>query len=59
MLKIRNLFSMYKTSCISEIEKDFLYTMSKCREVTPETIGKEKLSMKIAGIVTKSLAPLL
>lgn len=50
---------MYKTSCISEIEKDFLYTMSKCREVTPETIGKEKLSMKIAGIVTKSLAPLL
>ena len=50
---------MYKTSCISEIEKDFLYTMSKCREMTPETIGKEKLSMKISGIVTKSLAPLL
>ena len=50
---------MYKTSCISEIERDFQDTMAKCREVTPETIGKEKLSMKIIGIVTKSMAPLL
>ncbi len=50
---------MYKTGCISDIEKDFLDTMAKCREVTPETIEKEKLSMKIAGVVTKSLAPLL
>ena len=50
---------MYKTSCIREIEKDFQDTMAKCREVTPETIGKEKLSLKIAGVLAKSMAPLL
>jgi cardiolipin synthase len=41
------------------LQNDFQDTMAKCREVTPETIGKEKLSMKIIGIVTKSMAPLL
>ena len=50
---------LYKTSCISEIEKDFQDTMAKCREVTPETIGEEKLSMKVIGVLAKSMAPLL
>ena len=50
---------MYKTSCISEIERDFQDTMAKCREVTSETIGKEKLSLKIVGALAKSMAPLL
>ena len=50
---------LYKTGCIGEIEKDFQETMAKCRVVTPETIGKEKLSMKIIGAAVKSLAPLI
>ncbi len=50
---------MYKTSCIGEIERGFQDTMAKCSEVTTETIGKEKLSLKIIGALVKSMAPLL
>ena len=49
---------MYKTSCISDIEKDFQDTLTKCREVTPETIKKDKLSYKIKGTILKLFAPL-
>ena len=49
---------MYKASCISDIEKDFQKTLTKCRDVTPETIKKEKLSYKIKGTILKLFAPL-
>ena len=50
---------MYKTSCISDIEKDFDETLSKCRKVTPETIKNEKITYKISGAIMKVLAPLM
>ena len=50
---------MYKTDCIREIEKDFQETLSKCRAVTAESIKNEKISMKLLGILAKSIAPLL
>lgn len=49
---------MYKTSCISEIEADFSATLEKCREVTLETIKKEKIFYKISGQILKFVAPL-
>ena len=49
---------MYRTSCIPEIEKDFLDTQEKCSEVTPETIKKEKLFYKVFGTILKLFAPL-
>ena len=49
---------MYRTSCIPEIDEDFLATQEKCREVTPETIKKEKLSYKVFGTILKLFAPL-
>lgn len=49
---------MYRTSCISEIEADFSATLEKCREVTPETIKKEKVFYKISGQILKFVAPL-
>lgn len=50
---------LYRTDCIPEIEKDFQYTLTKCRMVTEETIRNEKTSVKITGKVLKVIAPLL
>jgi cardiolipin synthase len=50
---------MYKTSCIPDIEADFQQTLTKCREVTAETIRDEKAITKITGSLAKLVAPLL
>lgn len=50
---------MYKSNCITDIEADFQHTLAQCRQVTPETIRKEKLSLKIMGFLFKAVAPLL
>ena len=49
---------MSGTPCIENIEADFEDTLSKCREVTFETIKREKLSYKLTGGLLKFLAPL-
>ncbi|MBR0520686.1 MAG: cardiolipin synthase, partial [Spirochaetales bacterium] len=49
---------MYGTPCIKEIDADFAATIEKCREVTLETIKKEKKSYKIFGAILKLFAPL-
>ena len=50
---------LYRTDCIPEIEADFRQTLSKCRAVTAESIRKEKLSMKVMGLIMKFLSPLM
>ena len=50
---------LYKTSCIPEIEEDFTDTLSKCREVTAETVKHEKIGYKLVGGLMKFLAPLM
>ena len=50
---------LYRTDCIPEIEKDFQATLKKCREVTPETIKNEKLSVKLTGQLLKFISPLM
>ena len=50
---------LYKTACISDIEKDFQETLAKCRPVTSESIKHEKLSYKLTGAFLKFLAPLM
>ena len=50
---------LYKTDCIGEIEEDFQNTLTKCREVTGESIKNEKLSYKIIGRLAKMISPLL
>ena len=50
---------LYGTSCISDIEQDFLETQAKCRTVTRETIKHERLSRKLTGYLMKGIAPLL
>jgi cardiolipin synthase len=50
---------LYKTACIPEIEEDFADTLSKCREVTAETVKHEKIGYKLIGGLMKFLAPLM
>lgn len=50
---------LYRTSCITEIEKDFAKTLAACREVTEQTIKHEKLYYKITGGFLKLIAPLM
>ncbi len=50
---------LYGTDCIPEIETDFQATLAKCRQVTMETVRREKLKVKITGSLMKALAPLM
>lgn len=50
---------LYRTSCIRDIEADFQTTLAKCREVTLETIRREKLTYKLLGKFLKLIAPLM
>lgn len=50
---------MYETSCIADIEKDFLKTLEACRKVTNETIRNEKLYYRVIGRLLKIIAPLM
>ena len=44
---------------IGDIKADFCDTLAKCQPVTPETIQKEKLSVRMAGALLKVIAPLM
>ena len=50
---------MYDTDCVSEIEKDYQATLAKCRQVTLETVRKEKWTVKLTGYLMKAVSPLL
>ncbi|MDE6607270.1 MAG: cardiolipin synthase, partial [Lachnospiraceae bacterium] len=50
---------MYGADCIPDIEADFQETLAKCRQVTKETVKKEKWTVKMAGCLMKVAAPLL
>lgn len=50
---------MYGTDCVPEIEKDFQATLAKCRQVSMETVRKEKWTVKLTGYLMKAIAPLL
>lgn len=50
---------LYGTDCIAEIEADVQATLKKCRQVTMETVRREKLKMKITGSLMKAVAPLM
>lgn len=50
---------LYRTECIASMEEDFQKTLEQCREVTYDTIKKEKWTLKLIGCLAKSIAPLL
>ena len=50
---------LYDTDCVPEIEADFQAALAKCRQVTKETIRKEKWYLKLLGCLMKAVAPLL
>ena len=50
---------LYQADCVPDVEKDFEDTLAKCREVTAETVKKEKLFYRIMGGILKFVAPLM
>ena len=50
---------LYGCDAIRDIEADFLATQQKCRMVTRESIRAEKWTVRLAGFVLKTIAPLL
>lgn len=44
---------------VADIERDFMQTLEKCREVRLEDLRKEKLGMRIAGWLLKVFAPVM
>ena len=50
---------MWGTDCMGDIRADFDQTLSQCRRVTPETVRREKRSMRLIGYLFKLFAPLL
>ena len=50
---------LYKTDCVADIEADYQATLQQCRQVTFETIKKEKIWMKLLGQFMKLLAPMM
>lgn len=50
---------LYHTDCIHDMEADFQETLAKCRQVTMETVRKEKWNVKLTGRLMKAVAPLL
>ncbi len=50
---------LYDTDCIPEIEADFQATLAKCRQVSMETVRREKWHVKLTGCLMKAMAPLM
>ena len=50
---------LHGVSAVADIENDFLATQTRCRPVTRESIKAEKWTVKLAGFVLKTIAPLL
>lgn len=50
---------IYNSRCISDIEADFQSCIPKCRQVSFDTIKKEKISIKIIGYIMKVFATLM
>ena len=49
----------YKSSVISKIEDDFLYTLSKCKKITLDDCKKLPFRQKIIGSTLRIFAPLM
>ena len=50
---------MYGTDCIAKIEEDFQDTLARCRQVTMDTVRREKWPVKLTGLLMKAIAPLM
>ena len=50
---------LYRVGCIGEIEADFQDTIAKSRQVTKETVRREKWQVKLTGRLMKAIAPLM
>ena len=50
---------MYKSKAVGGIKKDYLETLEKCREITPESMKKKTLLQNIGLAVLRAFAPMM
>ena len=50
---------LHGADCLPDIEADFQDTLAKCREVTYESVRREKWTTKALGVLLKAIAPLM
>ena len=50
---------LYGVDCVTQIEAVFQATLAKCRQVSMETVRKEKWHVKLTGYFMKAVAPLM
>ena len=50
---------MYGADCIEDIENDFQQTLTRCQQVTMESIRQENIFVRLLGRIMRLIAPLL
>ena len=50
---------LWGVPCISRIEEDIQETLTRCREVTPQSMKEDSFRRKATGFLCKAIAPLL
>ncbi len=58
-LHFENCVLAYRSSCVAQVEKDFLETLEKCEEITLEAINKKGPLYRLLQAVLKIFAPLM
>ena len=58
-LHFENCVLFYRSSCVADVEKDFLETQEKCREITVEQIKKKGALYSLLQAVLKVFSPLM
>ncbi len=58
-MHFENSVLAYKSSCVSEVEKDFLLTLEKCEEVTLDEINKKGTLYRLLQVCLKVFSPLM
>ena len=58
-LHFENCVLAYKSSCVTDVEKDFFETLEKCEEITLDEINKKGALYRLLQAVLKVFAPLM
>ena len=58
-LHFENCVLAYKSSCVTDVEKDFFETLEKCEEITLDEINKKGALYRLLQAILKVFAPLM
>ena len=58
-MHFENSVLAYKSSCVTEVEKDFFETLDKCEEITLDEINKKGTLYRLLQVCLKVFSPLM